>query len=414
MRVAIIGSGISGLMCAHVLSRQHSVTLFEADDRLGGHTNTVSINVGSEQHQVDTGFIVYNERNYPAFSKLLAELGVATQASDMSFSVTDRHGGLEWAGTSLNGIFAQRRNLTNARFLRMMVDIARFNRVARTHLSQPDDPAFTLGDLLATRRWSDEFLDDYLIPLGAAIWSANPQTFTEFPATTFLRFCDNHGLLNYRDRPPWRTVTGGAARYVDALTAPLASSLRLATPIERVVRDGDCVRLHTRSHEAFDFDHVVLATHSDQALRLLAAPTAVETDVLGAIRYQPNRATLHTDTSLMPTTHRAWASWNYLRPDDEHGDMTLTYFMNRLQSIHSRASIFVTLNGTHRVDPAKIHAEFSYAHPIYDEAAIRAQRRQRELCTDRISYCGAYWGNGFHEDGVQSALRVCTWLGAKW
>ena len=413
MKIGIIGSGISGLVTAHLLSRTHAVTLFEADDRLGGHTNTVTVNLAGDELAVDTGFIVFNERNYPGFTRLMRELGVATQPSDMSFSVSDRVNGMEWAGTSLSGIFAQRKNAANPKFLRMLVDIARFQRVAQAHLARPEDPSFTLGDLLATARWSHEFLDDYLIPLGASIWSADPRTFTEYPATTFLRFCNNHGLLRYRDRPAWRTVTGGAQRYVDVISAPLESSIRLATPVDAVLRTGSGASLKLRGGQEFDFDHVVIATHSDQALRLLVDATDEESATLRAIRYQPNTAVLHTDASLMPRRRNAWASWNYVRCSRNDQTATLTYDMNRLQSLQSTEPLLVTLNGI-GIDPERVLQTFSYAHPIYDEAAIRAQSSQQDMCSGAVSFAGAYWGYGFHEDGVQSAVRVCKWLGTSW
>ncbi len=412
MRIAIIGSGISGLMAAHVLSGAHDVTMFEAAHRFGGHTNTVRFDLGDSTHDVDTGFIVYNERNYPTLTRLFRELNVITQPSEMSFSVRDETGGVEWAGTSLRGVFAQRSNARDPRFIAMLVDIARFSRIAAVRLREPDDPSFTLQDLLDAHRWSRAFMDLYLVPLGAAIWSADPATFTKFPADTFLRFCDNHGLLTYRNRPKWRTVTGGAINYVRAITEAMSDRIRLNAPVANVARTSSHVEVRIGS-DSFNFDHVVMACHSDDALRLLSDATRLETETLGAIRYQPNTATLHTDVTLMPIRAGAWASWNYLR-EGPNAPAILTYDMNRLQNIVSSSPILVTLNGRSAIADAKVIAEFQYAHPVFDSAAIRAQAKHRSLCTTQTSFCGAYWGYGFHEDGARSGLQVARWLGVRW
>ncbi|MGO8871879.1 MAG: NAD(P)/FAD-dependent oxidoreductase [Acidimicrobiales bacterium] len=407
MRIAIVGSGISGLVCAHLLRRRHQVTVFEADDRPGGHAHTVRVDLPDETHEVDTGFLVYNERNYPGLVRLFVQLGVATTASEMSFSVSDELSGVEWRGTSLGTVFAQRRNAVRPSFLRMLADGARFNRTARALLHGPEDLSVSLADLLRSGRWCTPFVEWYLIPLGSSIWSADPRTFLDMPAITFARFFDNHGLLSYGDQPAWRTVVGGSRRYVEAIIAPLGDRARLATPVAKVTRRDDGVELYSgRGPE--HFDHVVMAAHSDQALRMLSDPSTLEHQLLGAIRYQPNRATLHTDERLLPRNRRAWASWNYHRLADRPGVATLTYRLRSLQGIDSTHEILITLNRDEAIREDRVLARFDYAHPVFDVAAIAAQRRHHELNGNRRTwYCGAYWGYGFHEDGVQSALAVC-------
>jgi predicted NAD/FAD-binding protein len=414
VRIAIVGTGISGLVCAHLLHRDHDVTVFEGEPRPGGHTNTVRVELPGETHDVDTGFIVFNERNYPAFTRLLDRLGVASHPSDMSFSMSDERIGLEWCGTSARTLFAQPRNLTRPAFHRMLVDVVRFNRVARRLLDEPDDSDATLADLLSTGRWSRGFVDWYLVPLGSAVWSADPQTFLRFPASTFARFFGNHGLLGLGGRPQWRTVTGGAARYVDAILAPLGDRVRLAAPVEKITRRDAGVELLAAGAPPETFDHVIVATHSDQALDVLSDATDTERDVLGAIAYQPNVATLHTDTRLLPRHRRAWASWNYHRVRHATDRAAVTYHLNRLQGLRSNHEICLTLNRPDAIDPQRVLATFRYAHPVFDAAAVRAQRRAAEI-NGRAGtwFCGAYWGYGFHEDGVQSALRVCEQFGAR-
>jgi len=410
MKIAIVGTGVSGLVCAHLLSRRHDVTVFEADQRPGGHAHTVRVERPDGTFDVDTGFLVYNERNYPGLVKLFADLGVATKASDMSFGVSDEVRGIEWKGTSVDTVFAQRRNLVRPAFLRMLADVVRFNRRARTLLDRPADTSVSLADLLEDGRWSRAFLDWYLIPMGSAIWSADPATFLDMPAVTFARFFANHGLLEYGNQPDWRTVEGGSRRYVDAILDPLGPAVRLDDPVTKITRTADEVEIHT-AHGPERFDQIVVATHSDQALELLSDPSPVEREVLGAIRYQPNRATLHTDERLLPTSRRAWASWNYHHLADRPGVATLTYRLRSLQGIDSREELLVTLNRDDAIDPARVLGTFDYAHPVYDVAAVAAQARQEELNgRDRTWFCGAYWGYGFHEDGVESARVVCRRL----
>ena len=416
MRIAIIGSGITGMTAAHLLQDRHEVHLFEADGRPGGHANTVTVDLPGGPVAADTGFLVYNERTYPLFTQLLADLGVATHPSDMSFSLTDLRCGLEWRGTSLSTVFAQRRNVARPAFLAMLADVLRFNRLARSLLAERRAGARsgTLADLLAGRRWSRGFLDWYLIPLGSAIWSADPETFTQIPARTFVEFFSRHGLLGPGDQPSWRTVTGGSARYVEAILQPLQNRgrLHLRTGVTKLRRQHRGVELLTAAGPAV-FDHVVVATHSDQALALLGDPTPDERRVLGAFRYQPNRATLHTDTAMLPANHRAWASWNYVHPRGTPRGATLTYYLNRLQGLHLDQPVLVTLNRDESIDPRRVIARFDYSHPVIDEDAVNAQPSQRSLSAGAVSYCGAYWGFGFHEDGVRSALTVCERFGAR-
>jgi predicted NAD/FAD-binding protein len=417
LRIAVVGTGISGLFCAYLLGRHHEVTLFEADDRPGGHTNTVTIEVPEGELAVDTGFIVYNERTYPGLVRLLAELEVPTQPSDMSFSFRDESAGLEYRGTSANALFAQRANLARPEFWRMLVDVARFNRQARRLIDSDPGPDYTLADLLADGRWSTAFVDWYLVPLGSAIWSADPATFTAMPASSLARFFARHGMLSFGDKPSWRTVTGGARHYVDAIVAPLARNgrLRLSSPIGSVARTDAGVAVAVRGAAPEVFDHVVLATHGDQALDVVVDATVTEKEVLGAFSYQPNRAVVHTDDSLLAANRRARAAWNYHRPAGGPPDRaTLTYDMNRLQSLATSTPVLVTLNEA-AIDPARVLAAFDYAHPVLDGRAVAGQRRHHEISgVDKVSYCGAHWGYGFHEDGLQSALAVCRALGERW
>lgn len=408
MRIGIIGSGIAGMTAAHVLQRAHEVHLFETEDRPGGHANTVLVEVPEGTVAADTGFLVYNERTYPNFCRLLDQLGVATEPSDMSFSVRDVRSGIEWRGTSLSSVFAQRRNALRPEFLAMLADVVRFNRLAKGVLSDPVAHPGSLAELLAAHRWSRRFLEWYLIPLGSAIWSADPETFTRIPAVTFAEFFSRHGLLGPGNQPAWRTITGGSHTYVQAVTEPLRRQgrLHLSSGVSKVRRLPGAVEVLTTDGPV-EFDHVVVATHSDQALELLGDPSPMEHAVLGSIRYQPNRATLHTDANLLPPNPRARASWNYVLPAEPSRMATLTYGLNTLQNLATATPVLVTLNGDEAVDPAKVVASFDYAHPVIDEEAVAAQGHQLDIGGETVSFCGAYWGYGFHEDGVRSALTVC-------
>lgn len=407
MRIAIIGTGIAGNYAAYRLAPHHDVTVFEASDRIGGHTNTVRVDDGGRELAVDTGFIVYNDLTYPNFVALLDELGVATQPSDMSFSVTGGRHGLEYNGSSLNRLFAQRRNLFRPSFYRMLADILRFNREAPALLSQPE-PRLTLGEYLALNGYGEHFVDHYILPMGSAIWSATAERMRAMPAMFFVRFFQNHGLLSVNDRPQWRVVKGGSARYVEKLVAGHRDRIRTDTPVTAVRRFDRHVEVTARGSEPERFDRVFLACHSDQALALLADPTPQEREVLGAIEYQKNEAVLHTDTSLMPRRRRAWAAWNYNIPrnaDSLDGKVTLTYNMNILQNLTASREYCVTLNNTAAIDPDRVIREISYDHPIFTERAVAAQQRHREINGARNTYyCGAYWRYGFHEDGVVSAI----------
>jgi predicted NAD/FAD-binding protein len=402
---------------AHLLHDRHDVTLFEADTRVGGHAHTVPLQLDGRTVWVDTGFLVYNERNYPGFVRLLDRLGVVTQPSDMSFSVSDERTGLEWRGTNTSSVFAQRRRVADPRFLRMLGDVVRFNRAARRLLDADVDVSFTLEHLLAEGRYSRFFRDWYLVPMGSAIWSADPTTFLGYPAAVFARFFENHGLLRVGDQPQWRTITGGSRRYVTAIVEPLRDRIRLATPVHKIVRRNDGVELSTATGPPEHFDRVVLATHSNQALRLLSDPTSAEREILGSIRYQPNVATLHTDSALLPRSPRARAAWNYHVVGDDAGPeerqrATLTYHLNALQGLEVGADVCVTLNRPDRPRPDHVIDHIEYAHPVFDAAAVVAQRRRAEINgIDGTYFCGAYWGYGFHEDGVQSALEVARHFG---
>jgi predicted NAD/FAD-binding protein len=416
VRIAIIGSGISGLTAAHRLHPRHEVTVLEADARVGGHANTRRVALDDGDFDVDTGFIVYNDRNYPVFSRLLGELGVATQASDMSLSVRDERHDLEW-GTNARRLFAQRRNALRPGFVAMVGEVLRWNRLGQRVLDGTAgvDGLRPVGDVLAERRFSQRFLDWYLTPLAAAIWSADPATVDRFPVATFCRFLDNHGMLSLGERPAWRTVTGGSRRYVDALTAPFADRIHTSTEVLAVERHADGIDVRTSADpRGTTYDRVVVATHPDQALRLLADAEPDEKEVLGAVRYQPNVATLHTDRAMLPRNRRTWASWNAQVLPGVQRQVAMTYHMNRLQSLASRHQICVTLNRADDIDPATVVDHIHYDHPVFDAAAIGAQRRRHELQgRGGLYWAGAWWGYGFHEDGARSGVEVAAQIGAE-
>ncbi|HET8978002.1 MAG TPA: FAD-dependent oxidoreductase [Solirubrobacteraceae bacterium] len=413
MRVAIVGAGVSGLVTAHLLAREHEITLFEAGEYAGGHTNTIRVDTADETHYVDTGFIVFNDRNYPNFQRLLGHLGVATQPSTMTFGVSDGRGDFEYNGGSPNGLFAKRAHLVTPWFHRMIADLARFNRSAR-ELLRHDGESPSLAHWLEQQRFSRPFIDRLIVPQASAVWSADPRQMWSFPARFLVEFFDNHGMLSFRERPRWRTVTGGSARYVAALLERFSGRLRLRTPVRSITRGADHVRVTPAGGEPETFDHVVLATHSDQALALLADASDAEHQVLSAIPYQPNEAVLHTDVRMLPRRRRAWASWNYHLLDEPSGASTVTYHMNRLQSLRASSEFCVTLNRTGAIDPRRVIRTIAYAHPVYTPEGIAAQRRVDEISArNRTHFCGAYWGWGFHEDGVVSALRVAERFGAR-
>ncbi|MGB8693518.1 MAG: FAD-dependent oxidoreductase [Steroidobacteraceae bacterium] len=411
MKIAIIGSGIAGNVVAHRLQREHEITVFEAAAHIGGHTHTHEIDLDGERLAIDTGFIVFNDWTYPNFIALLDELGVESQASAMSFSVRNEASGLEYNGTTLNTLFAQRSNLLRPSFHRMLRDIMRFNREAPALLESTSDVG--LGEYLAAQGYSREFIGDYLMPMGAAIWSTDPTRMLAFPARFFVRFFHNHGMLSVNARPQWRAIRGGSARYVDKLVAPFRQRIRLNTPVEAVRRLQDRVLVKARGTEAERFDQVFFACHSDQALNLLADATPLEREILGAIPYQENEVVLHTDTALLPRARRAWAAWNYHVVSGQQERAALTYNMNILQSLQTRTTVCVTLNHSEHIAPAKIIKRLSCQHPLYTPAGVAAQQRQREINgVQRSYYCGAYWRFGFHEDGVVSALNALEHFGA--
>ena len=419
MKVAIIGSGISGLAAAHRLRGQADITLFEAGDYFGGHTHTVDVTLRDASgtpvtHGVDTGFLVFNERTYPNLIRLLGELDVETAKSDMSFSVQVpgalRGRTLEWSGTNLSTVFAQRANLWNPRFLGMLRDLLRFNRLCTRIAQTGADAALMqpLGEFLAEHRFGDAFRDWYFLPMLGCIWSCPTDQMLQFPVATMIRFCHNHGLIQVSQRPQWWTVSGGARHYVDKIVAGIADK-RLSTPVRRVERDAAGVRVVTDGHSE-RFDRVVLATHSDQSLALLAQPTPQERAVLGAIRYQPNRAVLHTDTAVLPRLRTAWAAWNYERAAEDHREsarVCLHYLINQLQPVPFAQPVVVSLNPLRDIAPEHVIGSYEYAHPVFDLAAIRAQQQVGQLQGHGNTwFCGAWTGYGFHEDGLKSGLAV--------
>ncbi len=406
MKIAIVGSGIAGNVVAYHLRDAHDITVFEAGHYIGGHTNTVDVDDDSGPVPVDTGFIVFNDRTYPHFRSLLSDLGQQSRESVMSFSVRSEQSGLEYCGSSLSGLFAQRRNLVKPRFLRMIRDILRFNQQAILAIQDlPGDAS--VGDYLQRGGYADDFANNYLLPMSAAIWSAEPGQVLDMPLRFLVRFFHNHGLLQIKDRPVWYTIEGGSREYVNKLVSGHRDRIRLSTPVEAISRLGDGVQVRARGCEAEQFDYVFIAAHADQALAILADPTQTEREVLGAIPYQSNEAILHSDTTLMPRSRRAWAAWNYHVPLERQETVSVTYNMNMLQGIRSRRQYCVTLNARHRIDPTRIHYETTYAHPVFTTESMAAQHRHEEINSgNRTAYCGAYWRNGFHEDGVFSALEA--------
>jgi predicted NAD/FAD-binding protein len=412
MKIAIIGSGIAGLTSAYLLNRNHEITVFEAGDWIGGHTHTVDVQVDGQSYAVDTGFIVFNNWTYPNFIRLLSQLGVGFKDTEMSFSVSDPVSGVEYNGNNLNSLFAQRSNLLSPKFWGMVRDILRFNREALHDLNQKRIASdMTLGDYLKSNAYSERFIQHYIVPMGAAIWSMSLNDMLSFPLQFFVRFFKNHGLLSVSDRPQWCVIEGGSSSYIAPLTETFKQHIRLNCPVTRVERDAEGVTLHSAAG-AERFDKVIFACHSDQALALLAEPSRIEKEILGALPYADNDVVLHTDTRLLPKRPLAWASWNYRLGGPADQPAAVTYDMNILQGIVSDTTFCVSLNQTLAIDPSKILARYTYAHPQYSLAGSAAQARWEELLGAHHSYfCGAYWANGFHEDGVVSALRVAREFG---
>ncbi|MBF8163850.1 NAD(P)/FAD-dependent oxidoreductase [Ectopseudomonas hydrolytica] len=412
MKIAIIGSGIAGLTCAYLLNRKHDIQVFEASDWVGGHTHTVDVEVNGQRYAIDTGFIVFNDWTYPNFIRLLEQIGVGYKPTEMSFSVSDPASGVEYNGHSLNTLFAQRSNLLSPAFWGMLRDILRFNRETQDDLASGRIGSdLTLGAYLERNGYGRRFIEHYVVPMGSAIWSMSLQDMLGFPLQFFVRFCKNHGLLSVNDRPQWQVIEGGSRSYVAPLSASFAERIRLNCPVTRVERDQTGVTLHSAAGSE-RFDKVVFACHSDQALALLDKPSQDEQDILGALPYADNDVVLHTDTRLLPSRKLAWASWNYRLGGPSSQPAAVTYNMNILQGIAADTTFCVSLNQTAAIDPGKILARFQYAHPQYSLAGTAAQARWEELLGAQHSYyCGAYWANGFHEDGVISALRVARAFG---
>ncbi len=414
MKIAIIGSGISGLTAAYLLNKKHDVTVFEANDYVGGHTHTHEIDHNNKSWRVDSGFIVYNENTYPNFIKLLEQLKVEAQKTSMGFSVKAPSKNLEYSGGSLNTLFAQRLNLFKPSFLVMLKDILRFNRIAARSLDSVEE-TITMGKFLHAHNFSSYFIDNYIIPMGAAIWSTAAKKTTEMPAAFYIRFFKNHGLLQIFNRPQWFVIKGGSKNYVQKIIVGFKEKILLSSPVKEVLRDSAGVKIYCeKNQEPQRFDKVIFATHSDQALALLRDPSDNEASILGALPYQKNTAILHTDVSLMPKNKLSWSSWNYLLNEDQDKPVTLTYNMNILQSLDAKPDFLVTLNSTNKIDPTKIIKKVEYDHPLFTVDGIGAQKKKKQINgVNNTFYCGAYWGNGFHEDGVNSALDVCELFGVK-
>ena len=404
MKIAVVGTGIAGNVAAHELSRNHDVTVYEASDYVGGHTNTSDVSIDGHEYAIDTGFIVFNYRTYPQFTRLLNELNVEVEPTNMSFSVKDEGSGLEYNGNTLNSLFAQRSNIFRPSFLRMIRDILRFNREAVKSLEH-EDAELPLGDYLRKHRYGDEFKNHYIIPMGAAVWSTEATQMQNFPARFFIRFFHNHGLLSVNDRPVWHVIRGGSREYLAPLIRPFADRIRTSTPVRKIRRFPDHVEIYTDNDDRERYDAVFIATHSDTALNIIEQPTGAEKEVLGSIPFQKNEAVLHTDTSLLPKHRLAWAAWNYHILKENRDRVALTYNMNILQGIEAPLTFNVTLNNSDAIDPSKIIKRVQYEHPVFTPDSVAAQQRHGEINgTGNTWYCGAWWRNGFHEDGVVSAL----------
>lgn len=413
MRVAVVGSGIAGLSSAWLLSREHEVVLFEAEARLGGHTHTHDVEQAGKRYRVDTGFIVHNTHNYPLLTRMFDELDVASKDTTMSFGAQVEATGLEYNATNLDALFCQRRNLVSPSFIRMVREILRFYREAGALLRDPG-PGPSLGDYLEQNRYSTLFRDAHLIPMASALWSSPSATILDFPAKYLVRFMDHHRMLQVEGRPQWRVVEGGSSSYIDALKSRWTVDVRLACPVQRITRDDAGVAVkHVGGEDRFDA--IVVATHSDQALALLGDADALEREVLGAMPYQRNEVVLHTDRRILPTRRKAWAAWNAFVPADPKAECSVSYCMNLLQGLESPEPFVVTLNRTAAIDPAKVIAKMTYHHPVYTHASVAAQERRAELNGRRRTwFAGAYWGFGFHEDGMRAGVEAAAGLGVRW
>jgi len=415
-KIAIVGTGVSGLTCAYLLNRNHDITVYEANDYIGGHTATKQIEDNGQTHHIDTGFIVFNDWTYPNFIKLITKLGVDFQPTEMSFSVTSKPANLEYNGNNLNSLFAQRRNFLRPRFWRIVRDILKFNKACKQMVADNKDTStLTLQDVIEELKLSDDFARYYILPMCAAIWSSSLEQTRRFPLTFFLQFFNNHGLLNITDRPQWYTIKGGSSQYIEPLIAEFKTKIRLSCGVVSVARQGEQWRVIDSQNNSALFDEVVFACHSDQALKMLDAPSDAHKTVLGNIPYASNDVVMHKDVGQLPKRKLAWASWNYRLKEDTSEEMrpaSVTYNMNILQRLNVPNTYCVTLNNTDEITPASILGRYDYAHPQYSAEMVAAQQQRSKICgVDNLHFCGAYWYNGFHEDGVRSALDVCERFG---
>jgi len=411
MKIAIIGSGISGLVCAHLLHRDHDISIFEANDYIGGHTHTIDVPRNDSSYAVDTGFIVFNRATYPNFCTLLKKLGISSQPTCMNFSVRCDRTGLEYGSESINTLFAQRKNLLSPPFWRMVLEIFKLRRKLVGYLDS-NSPDMSMGEFLAQHGFSQRFIDHFVVPLGASLWSAEPGKIKEFPARTFGRFFENHGFLHAANPIEWRVISGGSRQYVKKLIVPFAEKIYLNSPVSGAQRTDEHVELTFPNRPTEQFDQVIFATHSDQALNILAEPTEEERRILGAIPYQENITLLHTDDQVLPLNRKAWSSWNYLIESQQADRASVTYNMNMLQSLKAQETFCVSLNLEQMIAPEKVIGRYLYHHPVYMERSVPAQESHGLISgRNRTHYCGAYWGYGFHEDGVNSALAVGKFFG---
>ena len=411
MKIAIIGTGISGLTSAYLLSKEHSVHVYEAKDYIGGHVYTLPVHLNGTSYEIDTGFIVFNDRTYPNFNKLLNQINVLSQPTSMSFSVKCETTGLEYNGTSINGLFAQRLNLLKPSFLLMVKDILRFNRDAKIFLNDSVEE-ITFGEFLKRGGYSNSLKNNYALPMASAIWSAKSKVIENANFRFFAQFFENHGMLNVNDRPQWRVIKGGSKQYTLKLIESFKNNIRINSPVDKIIRKNEGIEVVFNKQQKELYDRVIIGTHSDQALKMIENPSHEEREILSAIPYQTNVAHLHWDCSVLPKQKNAWASWNYFKPNKLKDETTVTYYMNMLQSLNIPRNVCVSLNMEEHIDPKKIYKKIIYQHPVFTSEAILAQKRHKEIDgVDKIHFCGAYWGSGFHEDGINSALSVCKAFG---
>jgi predicted NAD/FAD-binding protein len=416
LKIAIVGTGISGLTAAYLLHKTHDITVYESAPSIGGHTATKTVEYCGAKYNIDTGFIVFNDWTYPNFIRLMDELGVNSKSTEMSFSVSCDQTGLEYGGNNFNTLFAQRKNILNLDYWKMLRAIMRFNKEAIEDLEQGNiDKHMTLGEYLRIKSYSKTFSDKYLIPMGSAIWSSSTDDMSDFPLQFFVNFFKNHGLLSVNNRPQWRVINGGSQEYLAPLVEGFEDRIKLNCPVKEICRENGKVLINAPDNEVEEYDHVVIACHSDQALAMLGDASTIEQELLGAIPYQNNDVVLHTDDSVLPSKRLAWSSWNYWLREEQHDQAVLTYNMNILQGIEAPCTFCVTLNATDKIDPDKILGRYKYSHPVFSMASVDAAARWSEINgVNQTWFCGAYWGNGFHEDGVASGLRVARALGVKW